>query len=577
VTAVVVRQFGPSRPSARPGSIVTIEVELEASSPQGRRVAASIELLDVDRVVLRRKRRVRLDRGPVSFGVRMRLPAAPRHGYGLRLAVEAAGRRVVATSAVEAIQGWWESPRHAALTRFGAPDRAAAAVKGLRDWHVNVVQAYDWMYRHYQYEPTARGTFRDTLGRVVSHDAVRGAVRAGRKDGIATLAYGSVYGAEPEYVAAHPDEGVFDDAGEALSLGGMFYITDLRPGSPWRKRLLAEYARACRRFGFDGIHMDTYGPPHGARAADGEQLRFAELYPGLIREADAVVRRTHRERRVLFNCVEGFPLESVAPAPTAAIYLELWPPDDRYADVVQWIERARAVANGRAIVIAAYLSALREAGADRKERARAVEAAVLLTTLIAAAGAYHHVIAEGNRLLVEGYYPAARSLRRREADELRAAWRFTARYLHLLSDATLVPSPEDVVLADDAGEAIPTRLLPEAGAVWVRSVRTPSGKRVLHLVDLRSQSDDRWDAPREAPRTVTGWTLTWPGGLRPVAASPWSRGGLAVTLRREGGPARQSGSWRLPPFRRWLMVADGVDGPPLPSGGQGLKVRPKRA
>jgi dextranase len=547
---------------------VTIEVELEARSPDGQRVArASVALLDVERVVSRRTRRIRLDRGPVSFEVRMRLPAVPRHGYGLRLVIEAAGRRVVATSAVEAIEGWWESPRHAALTRFGAPERTAAAVKGLRDWHVTVAQAYDWMYRHYQYEPTSHGAFSDALGRVVFHDAVRAAVRAGRDHGIATLAYGSVYGAEPEYVAVHPDERVFDDAGEPLSLGGMFYITDLRPGSPWRQRLLDEYARACRRFGFDGIHMDTYGPPHEAVTSDGERIRFADLYPGLIREADAVVRRTRMERRVLFNCVEGFPLESVAPAPTAALYLELWPPAERYVDVLRWIERARAVATGRAIVVAAYLSIFRDAGADPNERARAVEAAVLLTTLIAAAGAFHHVIAEGNRLLVEGYYPAAKPLRRREADELRAAWRFAARYLHLLSDAALVSSPEDVVLADGDGRAISTSLLPEAGAVWVRSVLTLSGRRVLQLVDLRSQSDDRWDAPREAPRTVAGWTLTWPGGVRPVAASPWSRGGDAVMLRRAGGPAWPAGSWRLPPFRRWLMVADGVDGPPPPSGG----------
>jgi dextranase len=388
VTPVVVQRFGPRRPSARPGSVVTIEVELAVSSPGRQQVAGvSVELLDVEHVVSLRSRRVHLDHDHVSFGVRMRLPTVARHGYGLRLVVEAAGRRVVASSAVEAIDGWWESPRHAALTRFGTPERTAAAVHALRHWHVTVVQAYDWMYRHYQYEPSSTGSFRDALGRLVSHAAVRAAVRAGRDQGIATLAYGSVYGAEPEYVAAHPDERVFDDAGEPLSLGGTFYINDLRPGGPWRRRLLVEYARACRRFGFDGIHMDTYGPPHEAVTADGERIRFADLYPGLIREAAAVVSRTNRKRRVLFNCVEGFPLESVAPTPAAALYLELWPPDDRYVDVLRWIERARALADGRAVVIAAYLSAFRSAGASSKERARAVEAAVLLTTIIAAAGA----------------------------------------------------------------------------------------------------------------------------------------------------------------------------------------------
>ena len=79
---------------------------------------------------------------------------------------------------------------------------------------------------------------------------------------------------------------------------------------------------------------------------------------------------------------------------------------------------------GRAVVIAAYISALRAAGADRRGRAGAVEAAILLTSVIAAAGGYHHVLAEGDRVLVEGYYPEARRL---PAAESRGAARRLGR------------------------------------------------------------------------------------------------------------------------------------------------------
>ena len=182
-----------------------------------------------------------------------------------------------------------------------------------------------------------------------------------------------MYGAEREFVDRYPDDRVFDTTGEALSLGGTFFINDVRPGTHWRRTLLSEYERAMRHLPFAGIHMDTYGPPWTAIAADGTPISFRELYPGLIEEAAGRVARI-RDGRVLFNCVEGFPLEDVATAPMSALYLELWPPDDRYRHVVDWIDRAHRVADGRAVVIAAYALALRTAvtaedGVGRSNRA----------------------------------------------------------------------------------------------------------------------------------------------------------------------------------------------------------------
>ncbi len=291
------------------------------------------------------------------------------------------------TDAVEAIDGWWQSPRHAAFIEYRDAATSAHRARALRGWHVTVAQAYDWMWRHYRYRPPGGDdSFTDTLGQKVSHVALRAAIRAAREAGIATLAYGSVYGAEREFVDRYPDDRVFDATGEALSLGGTFFINDVRPGTHWRRTLLSEYERAMRHLPFAGIHMDTYGPPWTAIAADGTPISFRELYPGLIEEAAGRVARI-RDGRVLFNCVEGFPLEDVATAPMSALYLELWPPDDRYRHVVDWIDRAHRVADGRAVVIAAYALALRTA-VTAEDRRRAVESSLLLDAVILAAGAY---------------------------------------------------------------------------------------------------------------------------------------------------------------------------------------------
>jgi hypothetical protein len=225
------------------------------------------------------------------------------------------------------------------------------------------------------------------------------------------------------------------------------------------------------------------------------------------------------------------------------------PPDDSFTDVVRWIDRARAEAAGRAVIIAAYASTLQEPGAPM-ERDAAVEASLLLGSVILASGAYHHTLAEGDRLLVEGYYPAAVALAPAEVEEVRALWRFGARYVHLLTDpGAVVETPDDVVLRDETGASVPWSAEPAAGTLWMRQLRTPDGTRVLHLLDLREQPDARWDAPKFVAGSTTGLRLEW-GQARStlLAISPWSGAGDAVVLE-----ADEDGRV-LPDFRRWLAV-----------------------
>lgn len=567
----------PRRTWARPGETIVVEARLAAD--RGMDVALTLDLVDGDTVVATTTARRRAGPRPCTIRMSISLPTGSPHGYGLVLKARGPqGSTARSTSAIAALEGWWQAPRHAALTDFRDARRVAEVVGRLRDWHVTVLQHYDWMWRHYRYEPPGRQSrFRDTLGRVVSHTAVRAGIRTGHGVGMASLAYGSVYGAEQEHVLRHPEDRVFDATGQTLSLGGTFHINDLRPGSPWRRRLLGQYRRAVGRFGFDGIHMDTYGPPHRALSHDGEEIDFAALYPALIDEAAGVVAAVRPGARVLLNCVEGFPLERVARAPVAALYLELWPPDDRFADVTRWVRRARHAGDGRAVIVAAYALALAAAGGRAvragPERAAALEATHLLTSVIAASGAFHHTLADDGRLIVEGYYPAAVTLHARESEELRSAWRFCARYLHLLSGPDLREIPADpggevsgrplgIELTDPDGSVVPLSAEPRAGHVWVRRSLTPGGDQVVHLVDLLAQSDDRWTEPREPSPRRRLWRLRWPGARAPWAASPWTSDGDAWPLRPSSSPTRGSDGgradcWALPPFRRWLMLFSG--------------------
>jgi hypothetical protein len=206
------------------------------------------------------------------------------------------------------------------------------------------------------------------------------------------------------------------------------------------------------------------------------------------------------------------------------------------------------MANGRAVVIAAYAHALKDGGVT--DRAAAFESSLLLGAVVTAAGAYHHTLAEGDRLLTEGYYPAAVPMSASEVDELRAIWRFSARYVHLLSspDQVLVTA-DGIELVDENARPVPTSDQPATGSVWVRAVDLPGRGTVLHLIDFREQRDDRWTTPSRTARVSQGMRIRWAGASPLLAASPWSAGS---DLRRV--PAGGDGGWQLPEFRRWLMV-----------------------
>ncbi len=550
-TAVRLISFRPKRPWFPPGSPADFVVELETD--RALAICAELALHDLDRVVAATSAKWSLRPGPSRRGTRIRLPAFVPRGYSARLAVRSLGGEVLAVgeAPIEALAGWWQSPRHACLTDFAPGHDPRLAVRRFAEWNVTVVQFYDWMYRHYRYRPPRGSTFTDALGRRVSHAVVRAAIRACREAGIASLAYGSVYGAEREYVERHPDLLVMR-RGRPVSLGETFFITDLRRNSAWRQHLLGEYDAACRDVGFDGIHMDQYGRQYRGTAADGKRLDFPRLFRDVVNEADRRLRAIDPARRVLFNAVGGWPLETTASSASAATYVEVWPPDTRYCDVVRVIAEARRRAPSKAVVIAAYLSAFAQAGRGSARR-QAHEGALLLASVVIASGAYWHGIADGDRLLVDGYYPLAKPLRHREAAELQGVWRFSARYHHLLHAPSLEPvAPPGISLVGPGGERISTSDRPQAGAMWLRAVRSP-GATILHLVDLRAQATDDWDAAKTPSPVVGDLSITLggaPGGV--LFCSPWSGGGLVERLQKPKVDRGQS--FRVPPFRRWAML-----------------------
>jgi dextranase len=261
-------------------------------------------------------------------------------------------------------------------------------------FHLTCLQLYDWMYRHYRLLPP-REQFRDALGRTLSLKTVRTAIDACHEHGIAALAYAAVYAAEPEFFRQHRRWGLYKANGSSIMLGKLFHLMDIGRNSPWVPYLLNDFRRTLRRLAFDGFHLDQYGYPRVAYTNTGAVRDVAQNFAEFVGRAAAATRG--HERGVIFNAVNGWPLEQVASTKQVASYIEVWPPHISYADLVGLVRRSHDLAPGKPVILAAYPSFLR----DSKHRSpQAIASSLtLMTAVIMGSGAWHLLLGEGDAAL----------------------------------------------------------------------------------------------------------------------------------------------------------------------------------
>jgi dextranase len=520
-----VTELLPTRATFAPGE--PIEVELRGGSGP-----ASLSLWSLDELVAEAE---------VEAGATLaRFPAQPEGGYG----VEAAEGR----TAVEVLADPLARARYGFVSDYAAGRTAAGVADNLRRLHLNAVQFYDWMYRHARLLPPA-DEFVDALGRPLSLESVRLLAAAVRGAGSLPLGYAAVYAAGAEEWPEWQADGLYRAGGEPWTLGTNF-LWNVDPSSErWQRHFAGELRAAQSSVGFAGFHLDQYGAPKRALRADGTEVDLADAFPALI---DRLARELP-EARLIFNNVNDFPTWSTAAADQAAVYIEVWPPHERLADLAQLVAKARALAPQRSVILAAYLSVY----AQEDEPAACAAQSLLLATVFSHGGsALLH--GEEDAALTEAYYVRHARL---SADSLAAARRFydfAVRYGDLLFDRAAL----DVTRTQLGGvneevrvEApAPVSTSADAGTLWGRVVRLPRGL-LVSLIDLSPQSDDRWDAPKLPPRPLAGVRLSVERTARRpprfLFADPDDRPAL---LELAGEFDGRYDSVELPPFRTWAIV-----------------------
>ncbi len=545
-------QFDPAEP---------IGIVAEVEGPGAEVQITVTELLDVtDRLSARAGQS-----GPVRFLLPPR--GAAFRGYGVEAVLVIGGKQVDRRwTAFDTADAGRRSLRYGFLADFdpgGAGDTSDVAF--LNKLHLNAAQFYDWMYRHDTLLPPT-DEFTDPMDRPKSLRAVRGKLAACRAHGILAIAYGAVYAATLGFAEQHPQWRLLHGDGSFMTFIDRFGIMSIAPDSPWSEHIAGQFRQAVEKLGFDGIHLDTYGHPKTAvsRVSGKDRLeRLDLLLPALIRRVRTELAPVRPDACLIFNNVSHWPTETTAPAPVDAVYVEVWPPFDRYSHIGQIVREARRFGGGKPVIIAAYLAPFaRGRAGKRRPDASALQAFRLLWAVISAHGASHLVLGGRAGILTRAYYPDYSRLAAGDLEAVRAYADFVARYAPLLFD----PELRVVTMTHAGGDSREYRfsgcaagLDGEPGRVWC-VIRESDSWKTVHFINLSGLTDDRWNRGQPEPRPARDLDVSlevFQEAASVLVASPDADGGtpraLPFTVER-GGPGLRL-RVRVPEVRTWSMLA----------------------
>ena len=545
VVTVQITDISWSKSYYHPGEPATAAVTIHSEVPEPIPTSLVVQISDLGGKQARLQQSLNLTGGNQSLSFTWNPPSDNPRGYGvdLQLLSGSGGTLASASTAFDVLARWTQMPRYGFLTDF-TPGRtdAAATMAGLVKYHLNALQFYDWMYRHDQFL-TSQDPYYDPLGRTLSIKTVNALIDAAHARGIDAMPYTAIYASSLEFYQAHPDWAMRNADGTTMFFGENFLVyMDPRPGSKWSTYLLGQFDQILEQTAFDGIHLDQYGNPKVAYAADGKPYDVGAALAAMINATHDHVTALRPNGAVVFNAVTNWPIEQVAPSAEDIVYIEVWPPYTTFLNLEQLIVQGQVYGHGKPVVLAAYIDP------------SLVHNVRLMEALIFASGGGHIELGEQDDMLQEAYFPRYGKMSPALIDIVRKDYEFAIRY----QNAT---GPE----SNDATAEYRNRI--QVGAystdasrekdIVLPIVRSAGAFTAVNLVNMLGIPTAEWLTPLPSDPTPLGVTpVSISGVARPVAhvwmASPDGEDAAlhALPFQLEGGRL----SFQIPGLQYWDLI-----------------------
>ena len=313
--------------------------------------------------------------------------------------------RTVGTVGVDASSDWTRFPRYGFLSKFGgvAPSQMGNVIGNLNRYHINGIQYYDWMYDHHH--PLAgtpekpESDWPSIIGDICERDVVQGYIAEAHKYNMASMFYDLCYGvlewAEEDGVS--PAWNIYTDAAHKKRdyhpLGPPFRsnIYLVNPGNGgWLDYFSDRVDEVYAVYDFDGFHIDQLGDRGARYDASGAKVNLPEGYGKFIQK----MKSRQPGKKLSFNAVGRYGQSSIAAAPSAFLYNEVW--NTQFSELDGVLKENQSLAPGKNTVLAAYMN-------YGKSGTFNTPAVLLADAVIFALGGSHLEL--GEHMLCNEYFP----------------------------------------------------------------------------------------------------------------------------------------------------------------------------
>jgi dextranase len=397
-----------------------------------------------------------------------------------------------------------DSPRYGFLSDFTITDYQKDLLQ-MNKYHLNLIQFYDWMYRHHELVPTT-DIFIDPMKRSVDKSIIVGKIDETHKYGMKAIAYGAIYGAEEEYYIPNNDEVMKDNEDNDIIFINIIGMMDISSNTKWRKHIIKEFRRTILEMDFDGIHLDQYGFPKYAKSTKNPLIDLAKEIPTFINDTIDEIQDIDKEVTIDFNYVNNWPIDTIKESKQPYSYIEVWDPHDTYNELAIIINDAKNLSNDRPVVLAAYIHSYQK---DIPNLNKEMSALLAMATIYSC-GAYPLLFGENNGILSDPYYVNYSKYSKEFGEIAKEYQDFIVKYKELLfvnkrdiSRTFINGINEEVKILD-----YPTSSNFQAKTITCKLYENKEFK-LLNLVNLLNQENDLWNIGKNKNPIIKNLICQW--------------------------------------------------------------------
>jgi len=506
-TNVKIYDLHVDRAYYKPGELVKISSTIQNNVNSTPQVVVTMSIHYLMNEIYSTSQKVKLVGGSQSVDFTYSPPIEVSRGYGVEVRAEDENGNLLSydSTAFDVLDNWTQNPRYGFLTDFYPNRKDANETLGLLNrYHINGLQFYDWMYRHEQFLTNQDPYYDLWSPKPKSIETVNRLIDTAHEFNMAAMPYTAVYGASRDYALNHPDMVLYKASGEMYDFGGdKMMIMDPRPESPWTIHLLQQYQDILEKTHFDGIHIDQYGDPKVGLTKNHDKYELAPALFDFVNQTKKLTDRYSKNDAVVFNLVNNWPVETIAPSQEDFVYIEVWSPNNWFSDLHQLIVFAQKLSGGKPVVLANYIDPKFE------------NTAIINDAIIFASGGGHIELGENNGMLSEAYFPNYQVISDSLSTILQNYYDFAVRYQNVIG-----PTAKDGT-NDFKNKiqitSIPTSLSQLNDVVWPY-VRQTNDTLAINLINLLGIQQNEWakEVPNK-PHSLKEFPLNVDIGSKKVA------------------------------------------------------------